>query len=326
MQSEWALDKPALLASRLFAAGDNSKIERRSTDKLAGPRQMCVLCHPRVTSAAVVWIVMRSLLKAIAEAMIARPHFRGRGRIVGPMLRGLSSVRSHYGVELDVNFDDATNRYSILGLYGDFVSGAIATLPRTDAIFLDIGANAGLFSLLASKRLCDGVVFALEPNPVVYRQLLRNVELNATKNVVPLHLALAEQADLFRLTFDPGHSGVSRLVLGTDGDEGCGGGWVVVPGFPMDSLSFIRERVGDRPVYAKIDVEGYEFSILEMLFRSSLAPSLHRLIVEIDSGNLARFSRTVDDIYSIADGAGFVGKLGCGHAGHYDELFVRKDT
>ena len=266
---------------------------------------------------------MSALLKFVAEALISQPHFRGRGRILGVLLPRLASVRSHYGVEFAVNASDATNRYSILGLYGDFVSSTIQSLPRRDAVFLDIGANAGLFGLLAAAHLRQGIVFAFEPNPVVYRQLLRNIELNATTNLIPLHLALSEGTGLLPLTFDPEHSGVSRLALnGTTNDSRKR--HFLVPSLPLDSLAFVAEAAKGRAVYAKIDVEGYEVSILRMLFASRLAPELETIIVEVDPANLANFNRTVEDVYATAERAGFEGRLGRGYAEHYDEVFVRK--
>ena len=265
---------------------------------------------------------MSALLKFVAEALISQPHFRGRGRILGVLLPRLASVRSHYGVEFAVNASDATNRYSILGLYGDFVSSTIRSLPRRDAVFLDIGANAGLFGLLAAAHLRDGIVFAFEPNPIVYRQLLRNIELNATTNLIPLHVALSEHPGLLPLTFDPQHSGVSRLVLHQSTNHTRDRPFLV-PALPVDSLPFIAETAKGRPVYAKIDVEGYEVSILRMLFASRLAAALETIIVEIDPANLANFNHTVDDLYATAERAGFEGKLGRGHAEHYDEVFAR---
>lgn len=48
-------------------------------------------------------------------------------------------------------------------------------------VFVDIGANVGLYTLLAAKR-CELVV-AIEPGRKQFRSLLRNIKLNGLKNV-----------------------------------------------------------------------------------------------------------------------------------------------
>jgi FkbM family methyltransferase len=61
------------------------------------------------------------------------------------------------------------------------------------AVFVDIGANLGEFSLFAGKRVAPGRVYAIEPLSTAFEQLEANVRLNGFANVVrPLRVALAE--------------------------------------------------------------------------------------------------------------------------------------
>lgn len=87
---------------------------------------------------------------------------------------------------------------------------------RPGAIFADIGANHGYFTLLAASLVGDrGRVFAFEPNPRVYEQLENHVRLNAFEpRVVLLEQALWDERGEHRLFVSQwnGNSGVSTLM------------------------------------------------------------------------------------------------------------------
>ena len=52
-------------------------------------------------------------------------------------------------------------------------------------MFFDVGANIGLFSLHASKRIgTEGRVFSFEPSPETYKRLKKNFEVNDINNAV----------------------------------------------------------------------------------------------------------------------------------------------
>jgi hypothetical protein len=56
---------------------------------------------------------------------------------------------------------------------------------RSGDIFVDIGANIGLFTLIASLRVGhNGKVYSFEPCLNTFRRLVRNVELNRMNNVI----------------------------------------------------------------------------------------------------------------------------------------------
>ena len=89
---------------------------------------------------------------------------------------------------------------------------------RPGAVFADIGANHGYFTMLAASLVGDrGRVFAFEPNPRVYEQLENHVRLNAFESrVVLLEQALWDKRGEQRLFVSQwsGNSGVSTLMPG----------------------------------------------------------------------------------------------------------------
>jgi FkbM family methyltransferase len=58
--------------------------------------------------------------------------------------------------------------------------------------FFDVGANVGLFSVLAARRLRNGKVFSFEPCEWTYQRLARNVQLNGLSNVCAVQTALGD--------------------------------------------------------------------------------------------------------------------------------------
>lgn len=256
----------------------------------------------------------------LIDLVAGLPRFRGKGRLLSALLPFAASVRSYYGVELVVQRDDLTNLYSIGGFYGDLIARELAALPDPAGVFIDVGANAGIFSLLAARRLPAGRVFAFEPNPAIYIQLVRNIILNRASNVVPLNLALGERSALSALSYDPSHSGLSRIADSAGQPEASA---FTIPVTPLDALGFLLDACRGRRVSVKVDVEGYELRVLRMLLRGALAPAIETAIVEIDAANLAQFADTPGRLYAEMGAAGFTPAIGPGGAPHYDEIFRR---
>jgi FkbM family methyltransferase len=60
--------------------------------------------------------------------------------------------------------------------------------------FVDVGANVGVYTLLAAARARSGGVVAFEPDPLARDELERNVRLNGLRNVVVRGEAVGEAA------------------------------------------------------------------------------------------------------------------------------------
>jgi len=131
-------------------------------------------------------------------------------------------------------------------------------LARPRPVFVDVGANAGLYSLYAALTAAAGArILAIEPDPGLLARLRFNLELARTAGgpAPGLEVALAAVAVSDR-------DGEGRLA--TDGDEGSrsltdGGGRPV----PLRRMAALLEEHGiGRVTLMKIDVEGYEDRVL----------------------------------------------------------------
>lgn len=122
--------------------------------------------------------------------------------------------------------------------------------------FVDVGANFGIYTLLASKLVGEtGRVIAFEPTAESFAVLRRNIALNRFSNALTFKMALSEKP------------GTAWLYYGTDpvrnslGKDPCweGGGEEIV----TESLdNVLQQALVDRVDVIKIDAEGAEELVL----------------------------------------------------------------
>lgn len=133
---------------------------------------------------------------------------------------------------------------------------------RGAPVILDIGANIGLTALLMDQTFQDARIFGFEPHPATFGQLSRNIKTNQTgRNTIELkQLALGTA---------PGELQFSNLSSANQGNSQVLGGTLAahshkdvisVPVARLDDLALAPDA---RINLIKIDVEGFELSVLE---------------------------------------------------------------
>jgi FkbM family methyltransferase len=154
-------------------------------------------------------------------------------------------------------------------------------LLKPGSTFVDVGANIGLHSLYASLIVGKaGSVIALEPHPLTRSILNRNLEVNGLLELVKSLPYAASNEDDKEAKFEyfnehPAMSGlrVSPEVLNKfNGTVNI----IEVTTITIDSL-LIRQEVS--PDLIKIDVEGFEYSVLQGCYQTiEKYPKVHFLI------------------------------------------------
>lgn len=130
---------------------------------------------------------------------------------------------------------------------------------KKDRLFVDVGANIGLYSMRYSN-LFDKVL-AIEPNPVTHGLLVANIALKGLETIVPVECALSEREGHMDLSIDlDGSLGWAKIVDRST-DKGDDSGRIRVTVERMDSL--LSRLAPDIPLsVVKIDVEGHELEVL----------------------------------------------------------------
>lgn len=126
--------------------------------------------------------------------------------------------------------------------------------------FVDVGANVGLFSLPAARKVQSGRVFAFEPTSLTHQFLLENITLNKLGNLYAVHSALGDYTGEAVLQVNvPGKDGLNTLGRPThEYSEISRTEAVAIT--TMDI--FVRENSVKRVDVMKIDVEGAELLVL----------------------------------------------------------------
>ena len=248
------------------------------------------------------------------------PGFRGKRRLLTPFRRLLEGVpvRSRYGVTVMFDVADRTNWHAVAGQYGDTVPDAIKLLREGDC-FIDVGANCGLFTLLARQFVgSSGLVVAFEPCLDTYAKLVANVRHNKYQNVLLFNFCVTDQSGILRLQNPvPGHSGLCAVAP----SPAAAGS--LVAGVNLSDFPAMLAMLSDRRTLIKVDVEGYELVALRGLASILARPETRTAVVEIDRQNLRRYGTDVQDVYSFLQTFGFEPTGLKNRDNHFDQVFSK---
>jgi FkbM family methyltransferase len=215
-------------------------------------------------------------------------------------------TKTQAGFLLDVNTADVVQRYAyFFGSWEPVFTDYIKRMLRPGDVVIDIGANIGYHSLLASRVVGpSGRVFAIEASPSICAKLRHNVALNAADNVTVINVAIfRERMELPLHIHNSSNSGattiVSEVAQRRDTEIEA-----IIQAMPLAEAMPIVDILRARLI--KIDVEGAEWpvvqGIIDLLPRLSAATEL---VIEIDSQALQDQGTSVDEFLSLFESAGF---------------------
>lgn len=174
------------------------------------------------------------------------------------------------------------NLYSGLMEYEDmaFVLHAL----RPEDLFVDVGANMGVFTVIASKVIGAHVV-CFEPVPSTFEGLQAQIALNGTQDrVIANNKGVGREPGTLRFT---GGKGAMNQVVAGAVEADAEGQEVAVT--TLDS-----ELANDRSMMLKIDVEGFELYVLQGAASVLSSGNVEAILIELNGNGRA---------YDIADEA-----------------------
>ncbi len=181
-------------------------------------------------------------------------------RRIGPHM-GRCTVRCRHGFRFIADLGDWLGQQIYLkGVYERPTADIFARLIKLGDNVLDVGANAGYFTVLASHLSgSSGRVLAFEPVPGVRAQLRANLELNHMHNVTLHETVVSNQNGVVTLYEGPqGHKGLSSLRPLDDAAQA-----LTVRAVRLDDLADTPAKIS----FVKIDVEGAELMVLQGMSR-----------------------------------------------------------
>ncbi len=208
--------------------------------------------------------------------------FRGKVRLLQPLIprHGIREATIH-GNRMRLDLEDFIQRMIYLGCYEPWETRVVRSLLRPGMTFLDIGANVGYFSLLASRIVGpSGHVLSLEPSPYVADLLQAAVDANQLSHVRLKRCGLGGIPGHLKLSI-PGRGNHTPTLLTDDSEAG-----VTVPVERLDDC--LADWKCDRVDLMKMDVEGYESYVLDGAPLALAEKRIRRVLCEFNNPWLQR--------------------------------------
>jgi FkbM family methyltransferase len=212
------------------------------------------------------------MIKTIAHSTLKYyirrfPVSKGKGRILSLLWKPLSfdhykrqAVLRHAPIRMNCDLTKLIQRH--LYFYGSYEEEYclywMALASHAQTIF-DIGANVGLYSLLAAVKNPDASIYAFEPTREMVDALTENVRLNGIQNIWinPIGVGkISGEAFLHCCTGSDGSNEGMNFVTGEMAQDSD----VTVPLTSIDD--FCRQKQINRIDLMKMDIEGGEYDAL----------------------------------------------------------------
>ena len=130
------------------------------------------------------------------------------------------------------------------------------TLTETSVVY-DVGAHVGIIALMAARRVTRGRVYAFEPSPANYSLLERHIRINGyADRVVSARVLVGDRTEgAVPFVHRPDQFTANSLAYPIEGGE-----TTMTPMMTIDQIIAGESR--PPPTHIKIDVEGFEGSVL----------------------------------------------------------------
>lgn len=243
---------------------------------------------------------MKSLLKFIWGHPLASKHrVRALLRLISWQL--MSFVAKEITIFDWVDGSKFYVRKGETGLTGNIYTGLheftdmsfLLHLLRSDDLFIDVGANSGSYTILASA-VSRARTISIEPVKSTYLRLQRNIELNNIESLCDaLNIGIADQNGLMWMTGD--QDTTNHLLINSVNDAS-----EEVTVKTLDQITH-----GKNPLLIKIDVEGWEMPVLKGASHTLEDSSLLAVILELN-GSGETFGFSDSEIIDVMHTFGFV--------------------
>jgi FkbM family methyltransferase len=192
--------------------------------------------------------------------------------------QGVSEVRT-LGLSYKMRLDPEglrVHEWEVFHSEKDFLEALRAHLHPGETA-LDVGAALGQFTLPLAKMVGEkGCVVAFEPELGAFQKLVQNVELNRLSNVRPFRKALGERDAVAKIFFGGGQC-PSVLAPGEDTTYRSVSEDIEI----VRGDSFFTSENLPIPHAVKIDVEGFEYAVLQGLSGTLASPTCRLVCLEV---------------------------------------------
>lgn len=208
--------------------------------------------------------------------------------------QGFFFVKVLNDLKIQVNLEDFSENFLFYGCGPKTTIDFLKNHLNNGDVFIDCGANIGLWTLIASNATKNnGVVYSFEPNPKLYERLVKNIEFNNLQQRCSIHkFGLSSAPHSSFLYLDDNHHQMGSLHNKNSNSK------IKVE---LDTLdSFELSRINGM----KIDVEGHELDVIKGAIQTL---TLHKpwLVVELNNSFYNIQDITQWKVYHLLTGIGY---------------------
>jgi len=169
-------------------------------------------------------------------------------------------------------------------------------------IVFDIGANIGLYSLVASRAIKnEGKVYSFEPDPISFSNLQHNIEGNSIQNVILINKAVSSKNGLAKLSSSYSETMRTLNYLTTTPENSKK--TIDIETISLDDFFKTRSQKVD---VIKIDVEGWEFEAFKGMTNLIKTNSTLKIFLEFDPYALTRSATNIPEFINFLHSSGFI--------------------
>ncbi|GIV28932.1 MAG: hypothetical protein KatS3mg027_2746 [Bacteroidia bacterium] len=211
------------------------------------------------------------------------------------------------------------------GYYEAEMTEQIKKLLGKGDTFIDIGANEGYFSILASKLVSEsGKVYSIEPQERLWKIILKNAMINQLSNIHLLPFGIGSTNEELKLQLYPSiNSGATTFSK----SYGFKVAFVEIRnkmyGYQYSkviTLDSIADIFPAEIKLVKIDIEGFEFEALKGAQRLLEKKRINHLLVEIHHSVLQKINQSEELIDTFMQNFGYIKTKVCSNLNLYSNI------
>ncbi|MEV5595828.1 FkbM family methyltransferase [Streptomyces sp. NPDC052496] len=238
------------------------------------------------------------------------PGTLGKARIVESYLNAglrdhprIRRARTRFGAPFVTDTQDLIQRYIYLfGVWEPHLTRWLERRLRPGDVFVDVGANIGYYSLLASRLVGKGgTVVALEASPDFHRVLLKQAAINRCGNVRAVNTAISDRVEMLTFILASSHNMGANSIVPYAGEAES---TFEVAAQPLSDVLSPDEIARARVI--KVDVEGAEGSVVRGLvpLLDQLRPDAE-LAIEVTPQRMAELGDSAEELLGALRANGF---------------------
>lgn len=148
---------------------------------------------------------------------------------------------------------------------------------KSNSVFLDIGANIGVYSIIAASKIKKGKIYAFEPIPCIVEILNQNIRLNEISDRVSIiQKVVSDKSGMVKFVIQD-ISEVSHISTDNKSKN------TLIPSIRLDDFCKLEKIKFIGAI--KIDVEGAEMKVLKGLEDYLKLGKIGVLIIELNVNN-----------------------------------------